>query len=556
MAKKTLPQSTYATNNIQNQPDQVKGQAASLKLSFDQTGIDAKTYNNITLLPALADETLGNSGSNAIGHNSASVTANNVGDALEEIVTNVLTKDNTNTYTPTGEYNPTTKKYVDDGIAGAMVGVLPKGSVTDNYLSGDPGNIKSNVYNSQLYDAARFAVNQKEIFNFQRTPDGTTGFTFTQDTVDKVLETQSLATTTAAGFGAAVFNNLDSLDLSKLFGGDDLTNDDYIGLLSKVVDPTQITSMTLDLCSDASYTGNALVATFTSFEINKWGLLSVLKSSLTTLGTGADLTDIQSIRIGITATGVTDVNINLGQTIKKHPTLAQSEYFQENGKIIATPTVGTFIIVKEFEKYVYKYLGDSSITRLALRFSDVFENATMGCSIQNTSTAARIGIAFASEQDPDDNFVSLEVLSDTLELRVEEGGVEQSNKTVAFPIDANDTVSFRLKKDGDNLTAYASKNGGEEIPLKSNTNITTGYMTIGHTSTVLTNYSDIFITALGHTDTCNNAGTAERLEFIFKSGEITVNEIQYGQIGIDTANNKMTVKKSNTQVIDFTGVVR
>ena len=84
MAKKTITQSTVATNNIQSQPDQVKSQAAALKLAFDQYGIDSKTYNNNTLLVELADESVGNSGSNTIGHNSTTVTADNVGDALEE----------------------------------------------------------------------------------------------------------------------------------------------------------------------------------------------------------------------------------------------------------------------------------------------------------------------------------------------------------------------------------------------------------------------------------------------------------------------------------------
>ena len=36
-----------------------------------------------------------------------------------ELGTKVLTKDNTTEYTPTGDYNPVTKKYVDDAVAGS-----------------------------------------------------------------------------------------------------------------------------------------------------------------------------------------------------------------------------------------------------------------------------------------------------------------------------------------------------------------------------------------------------------------------------------------------------
>ena len=110
MAKKILSQSTVATNNIQSQPDQVVDQASALKLAFDQFGIDEKQYNNGTLLPELQSETVGDSGSNAIGHGSANITANNVGDALEEIKAD---------------------------ITGVVLGQIPDNSLTDIKLSQD-----------------------------------------------------------------------------------------------------------------------------------------------------------------------------------------------------------------------------------------------------------------------------------------------------------------------------------------------------------------------------------------------------------------------------------
>lgn len=82
MSKKILTQATYDTNNIQSQPDQVKGQAVALKLSFDQTGIDAKSYNNSTLLAEIQSETPNDSGANAIGAE-GTFGANNVGDELK-----------------------------------------------------------------------------------------------------------------------------------------------------------------------------------------------------------------------------------------------------------------------------------------------------------------------------------------------------------------------------------------------------------------------------------------------------------------------------------------
>lgn len=84
MAKKNITPTSVATNNIQSQPDQVKNQATALKLSYDQYGIDNNDYLNNILIPLLESATSGTSGSYAIGHGSASITANNVGDALEE----------------------------------------------------------------------------------------------------------------------------------------------------------------------------------------------------------------------------------------------------------------------------------------------------------------------------------------------------------------------------------------------------------------------------------------------------------------------------------------
>jgi hypothetical protein len=82
MADKTLTQAAYDTDNIQNQADQVKGQATALKTAFDKTGNDAKTYNNSTLIVELQSQTLNDSGAHAIGLNTADTVATNVADEL------------------------------------------------------------------------------------------------------------------------------------------------------------------------------------------------------------------------------------------------------------------------------------------------------------------------------------------------------------------------------------------------------------------------------------------------------------------------------------------
>ena len=60
-------------------------------------------------------------------------------------INDVLLLDNNNPYTPTNNYNPATKKYVDDtlGSAGAVSGV--KGNAESTYRSGNVNLTPANI---------------------------------------------------------------------------------------------------------------------------------------------------------------------------------------------------------------------------------------------------------------------------------------------------------------------------------------------------------------------------------------------------------------------------
>lgn len=60
-------------------------------------------------------------------------------------IADVLVKNNATLFTPTGQYNPATKKYVDDVVAGILLGQIPDGSVSDVKLSNVAGQIKDAV---------------------------------------------------------------------------------------------------------------------------------------------------------------------------------------------------------------------------------------------------------------------------------------------------------------------------------------------------------------------------------------------------------------------------
>lgn len=88
MAKKTITAPTYDVDNVQNLADQVKGQAAALKATFDKTGADAKTYTTDTLIAELQSETEDDSGANAIGFSDTNQPGiDNVSDSLKSLRT-------------------------------------------------------------------------------------------------------------------------------------------------------------------------------------------------------------------------------------------------------------------------------------------------------------------------------------------------------------------------------------------------------------------------------------------------------------------------------------
>ncbi len=120
MAKKTLTPSTVAVNNVRLLDDEPKNQSTQVKTAMDQYGIDDLSYTNDTHLPELTTSANDTSGAHGVGFGSTQgdITSDNVGDALDEIVT--IAKD-------------------------AQAGTIIPGSITDTMLSNATGQIKDRV---------------------------------------------------------------------------------------------------------------------------------------------------------------------------------------------------------------------------------------------------------------------------------------------------------------------------------------------------------------------------------------------------------------------------
>ncbi len=98
---------TAPTNNIASLDNKPTIPANTLKQKFDQIGEDLKTYVDDTLLVELEATTA----SDSLGHDSASITSDTVGGALEENRLQVDNKANTaDVYTKTETYSKSIEK--------------------------------------------------------------------------------------------------------------------------------------------------------------------------------------------------------------------------------------------------------------------------------------------------------------------------------------------------------------------------------------------------------------------------------------------------------------
>ena len=137
---------------LDNEPNDVGGLTTEqLKEKFDEAGNLIKEFINETLTVEtdahIADTEnphevtkaqvgLGNADNTADADKPVS-TAQQAELDLKANRLDVLEKTNATAYTPTGDYNPATKKYVDDTTAGVVLGQIPDGSISPVKLSSE-----------------------------------------------------------------------------------------------------------------------------------------------------------------------------------------------------------------------------------------------------------------------------------------------------------------------------------------------------------------------------------------------------------------------------------
>lgn len=142
--------------DLSNRPNDIDGLTAQqLKERFDENPEKVREFIN-TLIDALNSTTDGTSGADNLGSATiAGLTGTTVRTQLIEIkkeldgkagTTDFLAKDNTDPFTPTGEYNPATKDYVDTTVAGVVMGKIPDDSLTEAKMADEMKKQAGGVY--------------------------------------------------------------------------------------------------------------------------------------------------------------------------------------------------------------------------------------------------------------------------------------------------------------------------------------------------------------------------------------------------------------------------
>jgi len=363
--------------------------------------------------------------------------------------------------------------------------------------------------------------------------------TVSADTSDKVLGKQSVTFPTIIGSVSASLNNI-SLDLTKLNNGEDSPLTDYIVNELGFDDFSVITVLSLRLSSATTFDfANHLTANLTPTK-NGFQQLNVEKTNLAAVGSGADLADIQSINILVTATAVTNVNVQYIQLVKKDPTLSIPNPLQRFGVVDFDINSGDWFVGKEFGKIKLKLLNIDTTKTNVLQSLNTY-NDFKG-SISSTSPGVTSDTAYITLINDDDNQVYAVIINDTLRLTVIESAITVQ-KTIAFPISDGDKVILSLEKSGQDLVATAYKNGdiNNSVSIKNTTILNGLNYAIGANSTIdgvdieFSSIAEIpFVARAGRADIADSLVEQPYLR-VTNSGAQSIPDITLTPLILDTA---------------------
>lgn len=509
MTKQLITAPAYPTNNNQSQPRIPTLSYQEFQLLLDQVGIDTKAFLE-AMIAELQDST-GSKGSNTIGHNSANVTADNVGDALEENAQAIdgidsqsvkLTGNQTvagvKTFssspvipeTPTQDTQAASKGYVDDVVAGVTLGQIPDNSLTESKMANEmkkqSGGVApyDSVFNSFSADADRYVGNVFEVVACEQSEEQATLTTGTYTTSNVKIGSQAILST--LGGNSVIAIDFDSpRDFSKLNDGTTVTDDDWI-LVPVYVAGTVPTTLVVEInkTQDVDEFQANVGSIVSGFQV-----LKIKRSSFVVTGSPSwsDLDTFRMFSIG--GDGTTQITIEKVQIYKDLN--GAPNPFQKNGIAERTP-VGAWFVGKEFNNNVIKYLGFGGYATLTS--SKTYDNFIATLSV--TAQESGFRIKDLEMRVDGSNYIRASIEANVLTLTVRENAVNTLYET-PITVSVGETVDFVLEKQDSSviLTAY---HNNQVYKLSGNTNLNGLTNLIGSYADVKQIYNSFSVTEISH----------------------------------------------------------
>lgn len=194
--KKIITAPSYATNNIQSLATRTKNQAAPVKLAHDQTGIDIKAWQIVTLLAGLSEDSTATAGAYAIGADGTFGT-DNVGDEIKAIDLAIM-------------------QVISDGIAPGTPGYFLKTNDAGTSVEWDSVDTSQWVKPLTDIELRVQAIEDKDEITSVVGPNGET---YSQRATSSTLASSGVVDNTKA-FCETVTTTTDNVDVSSMINGD------------------------------------------------------------------------------------------------------------------------------------------------------------------------------------------------------------------------------------------------------------------------------------------------------------------------------------------------
>jgi hypothetical protein len=306
------------------------------------------------------------------------------------------------------------------------------------------------------------------------------------------------------------------------------------------------------------YTGTDTKYYFiTSGLATGWNFVKIAKSAFGTTGTGA-WSGIQSlVALWRSNDGYTDEYVSFCylQLVRKDPSTAAPNPFQIAGARDLTISSGEWYVGMEYDVLVWKLLYNASSNPFRLLGQQSYTDYIATGKIKGSHATTRGYVTWYVSAT---NYITALVLSDTLTLRLVEDSVT-TNYQLSMAINANDEIEFKLYKIGTSIILIAFLNGDIDTPYQVNATTTissAGYLCVGGLETGtygMAYYQGFSITTTEHSHTASIADTAKSVMFKYKAGAFTAAELNPGEFGIDTTNNRIYYLESASQIRYLSG---